>query len=301
MNLSRKFLLLAAASSSVSALWAEDAANSVAEKNWVATLDYQSRGSAAVSHTDGVTGTYGRSRSGAEVIWQNATQAYDLEYYQYKNSFGGNLVGTDRAYGDTSDLMLTGFKQTDWNQHYAVQVIYALESARETGESFSQGFRWGLGGAARWRPDAQTDIALGIILEDRFQTSLLPIPYVKAIWRPCRYAEVELRATGLQNGLIVRSFVTENHATTIDFTLAYETLSFALTPGTYGGRAVSLGEVPVRLGVTQFLEKSGTWFVRGMVEWVPFARQSFVHDGSTFNALQVDAACGFEFRVGARF
>jgi hypothetical protein len=286
---------------SVAALKADDQSAPSTPQNWLAILDYQYRASEAISHTDGTTGTYGRSRDGAEVIWQNPVQAYDLEYYRYTNNFGGNIAGTTRSYGDTTDLMLTGFKQTDWNEHYAVQVIYALESARETGESFSQGFRWGLGGAARWRPDAETDIALGVMVEDRFEAGLLAIPYVKAVWRPCRYAEIELRVTGLQNGLIARWFVTADHATTVDFTIAYETLTFELTPVYYGGRAVSIGEVPVRLGVTQFLEKSGTWFVRGAVECVPFSRQSFVHDSQTVEAFQAASTWGTSVRIGARF
>jgi hypothetical protein len=48
--------------------------------------------------------------------------------------------------------MVTGFKQWNWNEKYGVQLIYALESAKENGLSLSDGFRWGLGGAARWRP-----------------------------------------------------------------------------------------------------------------------------------------------------
>jgi len=286
---------------SMTALQAEEAVTPPATKNWIAMLDYQYRSSESISHTDGTTGTYGRSREGAEVIYQNPTQVYDLEYYRYTNNFGGNVAGTNRSYGNTTDLMLTGYQQTDWNSHYAVQFIYALESARETGESMSQGFRWGMGGAARWRPNAETDIALGVLVEDRFETSLLAIPYVKAIWKPCRYTEVELRVTGLQNGLFVRWFVTADHATTVDFSIAYETLTFELTPVSYGGRAVSIGEVPVRFGVTQFLEKSGTWFVRGAVECVPFSRQSFVHGGETVEAFQAASSYGLSARLGARF
>ena len=140
-----------------------------------------------------------------------------------------------------------------------------------------------------------------MLLEDRFEASLLPIPYIKATWRPCKYAEVELRATGLQNGIIVRGFLTEDRATTVDLTVAYETLSFALTDGSYGSRAVSIGEVPIRIGVTQFLEKSGTWFVRGSAEWVAYARHSFKHDGETQGAFQPGAQWGLAARVGARF
>ncbi len=279
-------------------LWAAPAAPA---KDWVLAADYQYRGTDAVSHSGGVTGEYGRARSGLELIYQQADRAVDLEWYRYANRFSGNIAGTDRAYGDTTDVMVTGFRQWDWNRKYGVQLLYALEFAAEEGVSLGGSHRWGLGAAARWRPDAETDVALGVLFEDRFEDSVLPIPYVKAVWRPCRYAEVELRATGLQNGLIVRGFLTEDHATTVDLTLAYETLSFGLTDGSYGSRAVAIGEVPLRVGVTQFLESSGTWFVRGSAEWVAYARHSFKHDGETQGSFQPGANWGVAARVGARF
>ena len=270
-------------------------------KNWVVAADYQYRGDDAVSHSGGVTGEFGRSRTGAELIYQTPDRAIDLEWYQYTHRFSGAIAGSDRSYGDTTDVMVTGFRQWDWNQKYGVQLIYALEFAAEEGVSLGSSHRWGLGVATRWRPDAETDIALGVLLEDRFEDSILPIPYIKATWRPCQYAEVELRATGLQNGIIVRGFLTEDRATTVDLTVAYETLSFALTDGSYGSRAVAIGEVPIRIGVTQFLEKSGTWFVRGSAEWVAYARHSFKHDGETQGAFQPGAQWGLAARVGARF
>lgn len=279
-------------------VWAAEAAPA---KSWVLAADYQYRGTDAVSHSGGVTGEFGRARSGLELIYQQADRAVDLEWYRYANRFSGNIAGTDRSYGDTTDVMITGFRQWDWNQKYGVQLIYALEFAAEEGVSLGSSHRWGLGAAARWRPDAETDVALGVLLEDRFEDSILPIPYVKATWRPCKYAEVELRATGLQNGLIVRSFLTEDHATTVDFTVAYETLSFGLKNGSYGSRAVAIGEVPLRVGITQFLEKSGTWFVRGSAEWVAYARHSFKHDGETQGSFQPGASWGLAARVGARF
>lgn len=277
------------------------AAEPLQAKNWIASADYQYRGSDAVSHSGGVTGEFGRSRAGAELIYQAPDRAVDLEWYRYANRFSGAIAGTDRSYGDTTDVMVTGFRQWDWNQKYGVQLIYALEFAAEEGVSLGGSRRWGLGAAARWRPDAETDVALGVLLEDRFEAAILPIPYVKAIWRPCKHAEVELRVTGLQNGIIVRGFLTEDRATTVDLTVAYETLSFALSDASYGSRAVSIGEVPIRVGVTQFLEKSGTWFVRGSAEWVAYARHSFKHDGETQGAFQPGASWGLSARVGARF
>lgn len=198
--------------------------------------------------------------------------------------------------------MLTGFKQWDWNAKYSVQTLYALESAYEEGVSLSRGFRWGFGSAARWRPDAETDITLGVMLQDRFESGVLPIPYLKAVWRPCQAAEVELRATGLQNGLIIRGYLTADRATRVDLSVMYETLTFRLADSsTYGSRAVSVGEVPLRIGVTQFLERSGTWFVQGSFEWVAFSRHSFVHAGETQGVFQTAATWGFSARAGARF
>ena len=277
-------------------------AEEVPAKPWAVLLDRQVRNAESVTHAGATAGTFGRSRSGAEVIWSTSQQACDLEYYRYRNDFGGALKGTDRSYGDTTDLMLTGFRQWDWSPKYAVQAIYALESAAEEGVGLSRGFRWGLGGAARWRPDAETDIAVGAMLEDRFEARPLLIPYLKAVWRPCRAAEVELRATGLQNGLIVRGYLTEDKATRVDLSVMYETLTFRLVDSpVYGGRAVSIGDVPMRVSVTQFLERSGTWFVQGSFEWVAFSRQTFKHDGETRGVFQTAATWGFSAHVGARF
>ena len=114
-------------------------------KNWVVAADYQYRGSDAVSHSGGVTGEFGRSRTGAELIYQTPDRAIDLEWYQYTHRFSGAIAGTDRSYGDTTDVMVTGFRQWDWNQKYGVQLIYALEFAAEEGVSLGSSHRWGLG------------------------------------------------------------------------------------------------------------------------------------------------------------
>lgn len=270
-------------------------------KPWLVIADWQTRAEDAISHAGADTGEYGRSRTGVEAIWARPEAAVDLEWYRYRQEFRGPVVGGDRSYGDTSDLILTGFRQWDHGERYAVQAIYAAEWAAEDRLGLSEGFRWGLGGAVRWRPEAELDVALGLVFQSRFEMSVLPVPYVKAIWRPDPSAEFELRATGLQNGLYIRWFATEDRATTLDFAMAYETLTFRLADGSYGARAVAVGEVPLRLGVTQFLESSGTWFVRGSAEWVAFARHAFRHDGEAMGAFQPGASWGLAVRVGARF
>lgn len=280
------------------ALQAEESA----AKPWMLLIDGQTRSAETVTHAGTLGGSFGRTRAGFEAIWATPMAAVDLEYYRYNNRFTGTIRGTDRAYGNTTDLMLTGFKQWEWNSKYAVQMIYAVESAYEEGVGLSRGFRWGFGGAAHWRPDAETDVALGVMLQDRFEAGVLPVPYIKAVWRPCRAAEVELRATGLQNGLIVRGYLTEDKGTRVDLSVMYETLTFRLADSTaYGSRAVSIGEVPLRVGVTQFLDRSGTWFVQGSFEWVPFSRHTFVHAGETQGVFQTGATWGFAAHLGARF
>ena len=271
------------------------------QKSWLLMADYQYRASDAISRSGGVQGEYGRSRSGVEAIYQTDTASVDLEYYLYHHRFSGAVLGTDRAYGDTSDLMLTGYKQWRGGPKYGVQLIYALEAAAEESLSLEDGLRWGLGAAVRWQPDAETDVALGVLLEDRLESSLLPIPYLKAVWRPCHWGEVELRATGLQNGIIFRGFPSEDRATSFDFSVLYETLTFQLAEGSYGSRAVAIGEVPIRIGVTQFLESSGTWFIRVSGEWVPFARHSFKHQGQARGAFEPGGTWGMAARLGARF
>lgn len=273
----------------------------VTSKDWVLVADWQSRGADKVSHAGSVTGEFGRSRVGVELIYQRPDQAMDFEWYRYHHRFTGAIAGTDRSYGDVTDVMFTGFKQWAWNEKYSVQLIYAAECAAEQGLGLGSGARWGLGGALRWQPDAETDVALGFLLEDRLEAAILPIPYIKAVWRPCKFGEVEVRVTGLQNGFIFRGY-TADRATTVDLSVAYETLNFQLLESaSYGSRAVAIGEVPIRVGITQFLEPSGTWFVRATAEWVAFARHTFRHDGESQGSFQPGASWGLSTRVGARF
>lgn len=268
---------------------------------WILVTDFQYRASDKITHAGGVTGEFGRSRAGLELIHQTPEGAIDLEWYQYRHRFSGAVAGTDRSYGDATNLLVTGFREWAAGAAQAWQLIYGLEWAAEDAAGLSTGFRWGVGGAFRWQPDAETEVTLGLVLQDRFENSPLPIPYIKAVWRPCRFAEVELRTTGLQNGFVIRGFLTEDRATTVDLTVAYETLSFVLTDGSYGSRAVAIGEVPIRFGLTQFLEPTGTWFVRGSAEWTAFARHSFQHDGETQGSFEPGGSWGLAARVGARF
>lgn len=263
-------------------------------KHWTLMADWQHRGEDNVTG-NASAGAFGRSRAGFEAIYKDEHAAFDLEYYAYSNRFSGAIEGTDSSYRDTTDLILTGFRQ--WG-HF--QLIYGLESAREEGVSFGEGFRWGLGGAWRWAPDEETDVALGLMFQYRFEQSVLPVPYLKAVWRPCSFGEVELRATGLQNGIIFRGY-TADRSTSADFSVLYETLMFRLSDAAYGGRGLSVGEVPLRIGVTQFLESSGTWFLRAQAEYVPFARHSFYHDGESVSSFEVRPIWGLGARVGARF
>ena len=76
-------------------------------KPWMVIADWQTRSAETVNHANPVSGTFGRSRSGTEVIWATPTAAVDFEYYRYKNDFTGTIQGSDQAYGHTTDLMLT--------------------------------------------------------------------------------------------------------------------------------------------------------------------------------------------------
>jgi hypothetical protein len=69
----------------------------------------------------------------------------------------------------------------------------------------------------------------------------------------------------------------------------------------YGSRAVAIGEAVARIGVTQFIESTGTWFVRGAVEWTPMSRYTFNHDSEIQAVFQTASRIGLVARVGARF
>lgn len=281
---------------------AQTAAPAAVTKPWVAMADFQAMRSADISSAGALEGTFERARSGVELIHEGPNHALDLELYRYENRMTGGLAAdAARAYGDTEDVIVSGFWQTARGEGGKAQVIGALELAGETAASASDSLRWGLGGAYRWKPAEEWDVALGLMVQSRFEMDALPIPYVRIYWDPRPDLRIELRGTGLQNGFYARWFATADKATSLDLACAYETLTFRLTDNAEGPRAVAIGEVPIRIGVTQFLEPSGTWFARVAYAYNAFHRQSFRRDGESIGAFEADGAPVFTVRVGARF
>jgi hypothetical protein len=264
--------------------------------------DFQHQSEVEVLRSGASTGTFKRDRSGFELIHEGPDHAVDLEAYAYETGFGGPVAADpERAYGDTRDLLVSGFVQTALADGDKLQLIGAVEFAAEDGVDLADGLRWGIGGAHRWKREGEWDVALGLMVQDRFEMSPLPIPYLRAIWEPAPSVRIEFRGTGLQNGVFARWFVTDDKATALDLSVAYETLTFRLEDNAAGPRAVAIGEVPIRLGVTQFLEPTGTWFVRAAVAHNAFHRQSFRRDGDTVAVLQADGSTTLTLRLGARF
>lgn len=296
----RHRLLLAAALSPVLAAAQEPA--KAARTGWTLMAEALGHGAADVSHA-GVGGTYERSGHGFEAIHEGPDHAVDIEYYEFRHAFSGALAADpDRTYGDVSDLRISAFAQ--WpgaSAHGHYQLIGGIEAAPESGLTLGEAFRWAVGGAYRWTPGADFDVALGVQVVSRYERSVLPIPYVRAFWRPDPAVSVEFRVTGLQNGFFGRWFVTADKATSLDLACAYETHAFLLADGSYGARGLGIGEVPIRLGVTQFLEPTGTWFVRLAVAHNAFHRQSFRRDGDTVAVFQADGSSTLTLRLGARF
>ena len=149
------------------------------DKPWLVMADWQSRAADVISHSGGEVGTYGRSRTGIEAIWKRADAAVDFEWYRYRQNFTGLASNSDRRYGDTTDLIITGFRQWDRGDRYAVQLIYAVEWAAESTLALSEGFRWGLGGAVRWQDKVgigyvTTRDASGAIIIDRKKPYFAP-------------------------------------------------------------------------------------------------------------------------------
>lgn len=270
--------------------------------SWVAMADLQHQSEVEVSRSGASAGTFKRDRAGFELIHEGPDHAVDLEAYAYRNDMGGPIASDpERAYGDARDILVSGFVQTALADGDRLQFIGAVEFAAEDGVDLADGLRWGVGAAHRWKREGEWDVALGMMVQDRFEMSPLPIPYLRAAWEPSPSVRIEFRGTGLQNGVFARWFVTDDRATGIDLSVAYETLTFRLLDSAEGPRAVAIGEVPIRLGVTQFLEPSGTWFVRLAVAHNSFHRQSFRRDGDTVAVFQADGSTTLTFRLGARF
>lgn len=269
---------------------------------WTVMLEGLGHGAADVAHSS-AAGTYERSGYGFEAIHEGPDHALDVEYYEFDNHFTGPIAADpDLSYGNVSDLRISAF--TQWpgaSAHGHYQLIGGIEAAPESPLTLGEAFRWAIGGAYRWTPGSEFDVALGVQLVSRYEKTVLPIPYVRAFWRPDPSVSVELRVTGLQNGIFARWYATADKATSVDFACAYETHSFMLTDGSYGDRGLGIGEVPLRLGVTQFLEPSGTWFARAGFEWVAFHRETFTHDGVTKGVFEAPDAPGWSVRIGGRF
>jgi hypothetical protein len=274
-----------------------------AKTGWTLMVDAEGQGAAKVSHAAGLTGTYERARAGIEAVHVGEDHALDIEYYQLSHTFTGAIAADpDRTYGDSTTLRISAFKQWDGpSAHAHYQLVGGIESSPEDGLGLGEAFRWSAGGAYRWTPGAQFDVALGFQLTSRYEQSILPIPFVRAYWNPDPRVSVELRVTGLQNGFYARWFVTADKATSVDFACAYETQSILVADGTYGARGLGIGEVPLRLGVTQFLESSGTWFARVGFDWVAFHRETFSHDGETMGVFQAADVPRWSVRLGGRF
>ena len=271
-------------------------------KSWVVMADFQAMREAEISNAGALEGTFERRRSGVELIHEGPNHALDLEFYRYENRMTGTLASDPvRAYGDTEDVILSGFWQTARGKDSHIQFIGALELAGETEVDSEDSLRWGLGGAYRWKPSAEWNVALGMMVQSRFEMSALPIPYARIYWDPSPSVRVELRGTGLQNGIYARWFATADKATSVDLACAYETLTFRLTEGLDGPRAVAIGEVPIRIGVTQFLEPSGTWFVRAAYAYNVFHRESYRRNGESLGAFETAGTAVFSLRAGARF
>ena len=274
-----------------------------AKMGWTLMVDAEGQGAAKVSHAAGVTGTYERARAGIEAVHVGEDHALDIEYYQLSHTFTGAIAADpNRRYGDSTTLRISAFSQ--WSgpsAHSHYQLVGGIESSPEDSLGLGEAFRWSAGGAYRWTPGSQFDVALGFQITSRFEKSVLPIPYLRAYWNPDPRVSVELRVTGLQNGFYARWFVTADKATSIDFACAYETQSILLTDGTYGARGLGIGEVPMRLGVTQFLESSGTWFVRVGFDWIAYHRETFSHSGETMNVFEAADVPRWSVRLGGRF
>lgn len=270
---------------------------------WTVMAEMRAQRESAISHAGALTGTYERSSYGFEAVHTGPDHALDIEYYNHSNDLKGTFVANpNSSYGDTSTLRISAF--TQWpgaSAHGHYQLIGGIEASPEETLTLGDAFRWALGGAYRWTPGPDFDVALGFQLVSRYELSVLPIPFVRAFWNPDPSVSVEFRVTGLQNGFYARWFTTADKATSVDFACAYETQSFWLTEGTYGARGLGIGEVPIRIGVTQFLESTGTWFVRAGFEWIVLHRETFSHDGETQNVFEAAGTPGWSLRLGARF
>jgi hypothetical protein len=175
-------------------------------------------------------------------------------------------------------------------------MVGAVELAAETSaDLLGSGVRGGAGATAIWKPSESVSTETGLSLQTQFGQRATPAPYLRWKWRAAKNLELELRSIGLQNGVVGTWFITDDKASSLRASLFYETAQYALRAGAPAD-GVMIGEVPLRLTFTQFLNRSCFVSLRGQLTLIH--RESFYRNNDKVGGFNTGVAPGFGLMVG---
>lgn len=242
-----------------------------------------------------------RNLAGYELIgtgdFDNRRTHLDLDYEaKYSDN---DFSGGPAPYGDTWSHFFGAHATRMTGETWGVGAVAAVEFAAENeADLLSDGFRGGGAITSLYKPSDRLSMETGIAAQSQFGQGPVFYPYVRWKWSPRRDLELEARVTGLQNGVAATWFVTDNKATSVRVSLFYETATYALRD-TSAARGVSIGEVPLRVTLTQFLSEK--FFVSARAEYVFAHTEGFYAGGEKIAELKTKPAPALGVTAGLRF
>ncbi len=245
-------------------------------------------------------GDVSRTQAGYELIARGPLNGTDFMALDYEFKYTDNRFhGAAAPYGDTQSHFLGAKYNRMTDARHGFGVVGGAELAAENeADLLGDGRRGGIGPTVLWNPSAKFTTETGVTVQTQFGRPATVSPYVKWVYTPGAAAEFEVRATGLQNGLLGTWFITENKATSLRLSLMYETMQYALRDGA-PARGVITGEVPLRATLTQFL--SPHLFVAVRAEAVLWHREEFYRDDRRLDRVETQPATTLGLLMGARF
>lgn len=267
------------------------------EKSGLIAIGYgEYQAPADLSH--GGVGTVSRTVADGEFIYTGAVSADTTLLLDYEAKWTHNRFSGAAPYGDTESHFMGAHAIHMFDDTWGAGFVGAVELASETSaDLLGDGVRGGVGASVVWKASDTLSTETGFSIQSQFGRKPTPSPFIKWKWLVSKSVELELRATGMQNGITGTWYITDNKATSLRVTLFYETVQYALRSGA-GADGVGIGEVPLRLTFTQFLSENFFVAVRGGVTLSH--RESFYRNDNRVGVFETRAAPFVGLMAGLR-
>lgn len=221
----------------------------------------------------------------------------DLDY-EFKSG-DNHFQGIAAPYGDTRSHFFGAKIGHMIDATYGAGLIGGFEFAGEDQvDLLRDGLRGGLGITFLYNASETFTTETGASIQTMFGQDPRLSPYIKWKWQAAPQLELELRATGIQNGIVGTWYVTENKATSVRVSLWYETSLYALREDA-PAEEVNMGETTLRLTLTQFL--SEMVFVAARAELSLTHREDFFTDGTRIARFDTTPTPAIGIVAGLRF